>query len=124
MRRRHLLRSLRGAMGAPGWEHDMPESYRAEWAVRRHLDRIDVVLRIPDGEPGRLSFVGRSEVRRPALWVHDISPKAGESDSAFMDRAGDLFKTLAMVQPVSRQNLDDLLHYGTLLNIEELFPPS
>ena len=93
-----------------------------EWAVRHHLEDIDLRVQMLDGDPLAITWVARSSSKRTALWVHEEVRQPGESTEGFLGRHAELLHTVVACQPMSGSQFDDVLSTGSLTDLRAQLP--
>lgn len=100
----------------------MPAPPVSEWHPRHDLDRIDITMHWLDGDLAGVSVIGRSDTKRTSLWCFDVVPELNEGTSQTLMALHDDLLLIGRCQPVDREQLDQALRHGTLVNVVETLP--
>lgn len=116
-----VLQEFLDAIGASELEHSSMNESRHLFAVRHHLDRIEQVWHLLDGEVVSVTLTGRAQTKRTSLWVHDIPADLTEGAHEFQRRVADAVEVVVAGQPMSTPQLLDLLRTGSVTWQQESF---
>jgi hypothetical protein len=87
---------------------------REDWITSRRLDRVQVDLHFIDGAIGNVVIVGWGESKRSSLWRDELVPELYESTEDVLGRLQHDLDVIGRLQPVTSEQLDQLLRYGTM----------